>query len=113
MRGWALAMQGQSAEGMVQVRQGIASFRATGAALLVPYLCTMLADVSTHPGHTEDGLGQAPGTTSDPAEPRHAGDGLQRSLVPRSRFQPRLMPGVRPLWPLKGRKVAAHLAGVI
>ena len=30
--------------------------RATGAALFVPYLCTLLADVSAHLGHTEDGL---------------------------------------------------------
>ncbi len=56
LRGWALAMQGQGEEGMAQVRQGIAAWRATGAALLVPYFCTLLADVSAHLGHTEDGL---------------------------------------------------------
>jgi len=55
-RGWALAMQGQGEAGMAQVRQGIAANRATGAALLVPYLCTLLAEVSAHLGHTEDGL---------------------------------------------------------
>ena len=38
LRGWALAMQGQGEEGMAQVRQGIAAWRATGAALAVPYL---------------------------------------------------------------------------
>jgi predicted ATPase len=53
---WALAMQGQAEEGMAQVRQGIASSRATGAANVVPYLCTFLADVSDHLGHTEDSL---------------------------------------------------------
>ena len=41
---------------MAQVRQGIAALRATGAALLVPYFCTLLADVAAHLGHTEDGL---------------------------------------------------------
>ena len=41
---------------MAQVRQGIAAYRATGAALFVPYLCTLLADVSAHLGHPEDGL---------------------------------------------------------
>ena len=41
---------------MAQVRQGIAAWRATGAALCVPYFCTLLADVSAHLGHTEDGL---------------------------------------------------------
>ena len=56
LRGWALAMQGQGEEGMAQVRQGIAACRATGAALLVPYFCTVLAEVSAHLGHTEDGL---------------------------------------------------------
>src|SRR5262249_23063606 len=42
--GWALAMQGQGEEGLAQVRQGITAFRATGAALHVPYLCTVLAE---------------------------------------------------------------------
>jgi predicted ATPase len=56
LRGWALAMQGQGEEGMAQIRQGIASARATGAAVFVPYLCTLLADVDAHLGHTADGL---------------------------------------------------------
>ena len=56
LRGWALAMQGQGEAGMAQVRQGIAAWRATGAALVVPYLCTVLADVADHLGHPEDGL---------------------------------------------------------
>ena len=56
LRGWALAMQGQGEEGMAQVRQGIAAWRATGAALFVPYLCTLLADVAAHLGHPADGL---------------------------------------------------------
>ena len=56
VRGWALAMQGQGEAGMAQIRQGIAAYRATGAALAVPYLCTLLADVCDHLGHTEDGL---------------------------------------------------------
>ena len=38
LRGWALAMQGQGEEGMAQVRQGIAAWRATGAALHRPIL---------------------------------------------------------------------------
>jgi class 3 adenylate cyclase/predicted ATPase len=55
-RGWALAMQGQDAAGLAQLRQGIAAVRATGAALFVPYLCAVLADAAAHLGHTEDGL---------------------------------------------------------
>ena len=38
------------------MRQGIAAYRATGAALLVPYYCTLLADVFAHLGCPEDGL---------------------------------------------------------
>ena len=49
-------MQGQGEEGLVQVRQGIAAWQATGAALLVPYFCTLLAEVCDYLGHTEDGL---------------------------------------------------------
>jgi predicted ATPase len=56
LRGWALAMQGQGEEGLAQVRQGIAAWRATGAVGTVPYFCTMLADVCDHLGHPADGL---------------------------------------------------------
>jgi len=56
LRGWALTMQGQGEEGMAQVCQGITAFRATGAAVTVPYLSTLLADVCDHLGHTADGL---------------------------------------------------------
>src|SRR5262249_5193646 len=56
LRGWALAMQGQGEEGLAQVHQGITAFRATGAALHVPYLCTVLAEVCDHLGRVEDGL---------------------------------------------------------
>jgi class 3 adenylate cyclase/predicted ATPase len=56
LRGWAVALQGQGDEGLAQVRQGIAAGRATGTALLVPYLCTVLADVSANLGHTAEGL---------------------------------------------------------
>jgi predicted ATPase len=56
MRGWALAMQGQGEEGMTRVRQGTTTWRATGATLNVPYLCTLLADVCDHLGRPADGL---------------------------------------------------------
>jgi predicted ATPase len=55
-RGWVLAMQGQSEAGMTQVRQGIAAYRATGAAVGVSYHCVVLAEVCAHLGHIEDGL---------------------------------------------------------
>jgi predicted ATPase len=56
LRGWALAIQGQGEDGLAQVRQGIAAWQATGAALTVPYLYTLLAEVSAHLGYTDDGL---------------------------------------------------------
>jgi predicted ATPase len=56
LRGWALAMQGQGAEGMAQIHQGIAAWRATGAAVHAPYFFTVLAEVCNHLSHTEDGL---------------------------------------------------------
>ncbi|HEY5868219.1 MAG TPA: adenylate/guanylate cyclase domain-containing protein, partial [Candidatus Tectomicrobia bacterium] len=56
LRGWALAMQGQSEEGMAQIRQGIAAWQASGAAIAVPFFYTMLAEVADHLGHTEDGI---------------------------------------------------------
>src|SRR5262249_8473872 len=37
LRGWALAQQGQYAEGIAQMRQGTAAWRATGAAVDQPY----------------------------------------------------------------------------
>src|SRR4030095_14490077 len=49
-------MQGQGEAGMAQVRQGLAAGRATGAALAVPFLCTLLAEVADDLGHTADGL---------------------------------------------------------
>jgi predicted ATPase len=56
LQGWALAVQGQGERGLVQVRQGMAVYRATGAGAHVPYFCTLLADVAAHLGHPEDGL---------------------------------------------------------
>ena len=44
--------EGQGQEGMVQVRQGIAAVRTTGALLAIPYFCTLLAEVCDHVGHT-------------------------------------------------------------
>ena len=55
-RGWALAMQGKGKEGLTQVRAGIAAYRATGAAMFFPYLCTWAAEVYDNLGHMEDGL---------------------------------------------------------
>src|SRR5262249_44223792 len=42
-RGWALAEQGQSSEGIAQLRDGLAAYRATGAEVDRPYLLALLA----------------------------------------------------------------------
>jgi class 3 adenylate cyclase/predicted ATPase len=55
MRGWALAMQGQGAEGLMQLRQGLDAYRATGAAFQRPYFLSMLAEVHSLMGQPEAG----------------------------------------------------------
>ena len=49
-------MQGQGEEGLAQLRQGIAFCQAPVAALFVPYVCALLADVAAHLGQAADGL---------------------------------------------------------
>ena len=44
LRGWALAMQGQAAEGIAQMRQGLAAWQATGAEVIRPYYLGLLAE---------------------------------------------------------------------
>jgi predicted ATPase len=56
MRGWALAMQGQGAEGLAQLRQGLDAYRATGAELHRPHFLGMLAEAHSSMGQPEAGL---------------------------------------------------------
>ena len=56
MRGWALAMQGQGAEGLTQLRQGLDAYQATGAAYQQPHFLGMLAEVYGSLGQPEAGL---------------------------------------------------------
>jgi class 3 adenylate cyclase/tetratricopeptide (TPR) repeat protein len=44
LRGWALAIQEEGTEGITQLRQGLASNRATGAAAFVAYYLALLAE---------------------------------------------------------------------
>ena len=55
-RGWALAMEGKSEKGLVELQQGIAALRAQGAGIWLPFRCTMLAEVFDLLGNTEEGL---------------------------------------------------------
>jgi predicted ATPase len=55
-QGWVLAEQGRKDEGIEQIRQGIAAFRATGAELLRPYFLGLLAEAYGRSEHTDKGL---------------------------------------------------------
>jgi predicted ATPase len=55
-RGYALARQGQTGEGIALMREGVAAARATGAGLYYPYHLAMLAEACGTAGHFEDGL---------------------------------------------------------
>ena len=54
--GWALAKQGQAAEGLGQIRQGITAWRATGAELAQPHWLALLAEVCGQVDQVEEGL---------------------------------------------------------
>ena len=56
MRGWALTAQGEGAEGIAQMRQGLVAYRATGAELHRPYFLSLLAEAYGKVGQPEEGL---------------------------------------------------------
>ena len=55
-RGWALAEQGQSIEGTVQMREGLAAYRATGAEVDRAYFLALLAEVYGQRKQDDEGL---------------------------------------------------------
>jgi predicted ATPase len=56
LRGWALVEQGLRKEGIAQIHQGLAAYRATGAELERPYWLALLAEAYGKLGQTEEGL---------------------------------------------------------
>jgi predicted ATPase len=54
--GWALAVEGQSAKGVREMREGIAAMTATGAANGLPFLLSILARTCGEAGEPNDGL---------------------------------------------------------
>jgi predicted ATPase len=56
LRGWVLAMQGQGATGLAQLRQGLATILATGQMLSRPLCLVLLAEAAGHVGQVEEGL---------------------------------------------------------
>jgi predicted ATPase len=51
--GWALAAQGQGAEGVAQMQQGLAAWRATGAEVGRPHVLVLLAQAYMQAGQPE------------------------------------------------------------
>jgi predicted ATPase len=56
LQGWALAQQGQGAEGMAQIRRGLAAWQAMGEALYQPRFRALLAEMYGNVGQPETGL---------------------------------------------------------
>jgi predicted ATPase len=55
-RGWALAEKGQGEEGVAQIRQGLAAYRATGAETARPKYLALLAEAYGKVGRPKKGL---------------------------------------------------------
>ena len=56
LRGWAMAEQGRSEEGIAQLQEGLAVSRATEAGLWQPYFLCLLAETWRETGRLDDGL---------------------------------------------------------
>src|SRR5262245_1123851 len=56
LRGWALAMRGQEKDGIVQMHQGLATWRAIGVVVGQPGFLAMLAEAQSVAGQAEEGL---------------------------------------------------------
>jgi predicted ATPase/class 3 adenylate cyclase len=56
LQGWALAEQGLHAEGIDQIRQGLAAHDACGARLIRPYWLSLLAQALGRSKRTDEGL---------------------------------------------------------
>jgi predicted ATPase len=56
LRGWALVTQGEGAEGIAQMRQGLATYQATGGGVFRPAYLVLLAEAYANMGQTDEGL---------------------------------------------------------
>jgi predicted ATPase len=102
LRGWALAEQGQGAEGVAQIRQGLAAYQATGTVLVHSYLLALLAEAYSTVGQCEEGvhvLAEALTLVNHRGERwwetelyRHKGELLLVQKGERMKGGPRLMP---------------------
>jgi len=58
VRGWCLSMVGQATAGLTPMLQGIATYRATGCNVGIPFFLTVLAEAYAMMGQPEEGLNQ-------------------------------------------------------
>jgi predicted ATPase len=56
IRGWTLSEAGDVETGAAQIREGLATWQATGAGFLVPYFLSLLAEVDGRSGTINKGL---------------------------------------------------------
>jgi predicted ATPase len=56
-RGWAMADEGRAVEGIAQIQEGLAVFRAIGTEALRPHALCLLAEACREPDRLDDGLG--------------------------------------------------------
>jgi predicted ATPase len=56
LRGWAMAQQGVNEEGIAQMEEGLAAFRATRAEISRPHWLSLLAEACIESGRLNDGL---------------------------------------------------------
>ena len=56
LRGWALTAQGEGAEGIAQIHQGLVARSALGSEIQRPYLFSLLAEAYGKVGQPEEGL---------------------------------------------------------
>jgi len=54
IHGWALAKQGNTKEGLAQIDQGIASYRANVGEHIVPYFLALLAETQSNAGRKQE-----------------------------------------------------------
>jgi predicted ATPase len=55
-RGWAMAQQGRNEEGIAQIREGLAAFRAAGTEAMRPHVLCLLAEACRERDRLDDGL---------------------------------------------------------
>ena len=56
IQGWAMTEQGRQADGMAQLRRGLATYRATGAKVGLPYFLAQLALVCARNGQIDEAI---------------------------------------------------------